>query len=81
MGKPEEGMFDDIKIPQVTDEKTWDSDNFLPPNGVCPQPKSFNIWGRPVQISYEPLCVFMEKFVLPFYLDSLLCLPLSFSAL
>lgn len=61
MGKPEKGMFDDIKIPQVTDEKTWDSDNFLPPNGVCPQPKSFNIWGRPVQISYEPLCVFMEK--------------------
>ena len=61
MGKPEEGMFDDIKIPQVTDEKTWDSDNFLPPNGVCPQPKSFNIWGRPVQISYEPLCVLMEK--------------------
>lgn len=61
MGKPEEGMFDDIKIPQVTDEKTWDSDNFLPPNGVCPQSKSFNIWGRPVQISYEPLCVLMEK--------------------
>ncbi|HFC8836821.1 TPA: IgG-binding virulence factor TspB family protein [Neisseria subflava] len=61
MGKPEEGMFDDIKIPQVTDENTWDSDNFLPLNGVCPQPKSFNIWGRPVQISYEPLCVFMEK--------------------
>lgn len=61
MGKPQEGMFDDIKIPQVTDEKTWDSDNFLPPNGVCPQPKSFNIWGKPVQISYEPLCVFMEK--------------------
>ena len=61
MGKPEEGMFDDIKIPQVTDENTWDSDNFLPPNGVCPQPKSFNIWGRPVQRSYEPLCVFMEK--------------------
>ena len=61
MGKPQEGMFDDLKIPQVTDEKTWDSDNFLPPNGVCPQPKSFNIWGKPVQISYEPLCVFMEK--------------------
>ena len=61
MGKPEKGMFDDIKIPQVTDEKTWDSDNFLPPNGVCPQPKSFNIFGRPIQISYEPLCVFMEK--------------------
>ncbi|WP_188211269.1 IgG-binding virulence factor TspB family protein [Neisseria sp. RH3002v2g] len=61
MGKPEEGMFDAINIPQVTDESTWNSDNFLPPNGVCPQPKSFNIWGKPVQISYEPLCVFMEK--------------------
>ena len=61
MGKPEEGMFDAISIPQVTDENTWNSDNFLPPNGVCPQPKSFNIWGKPVQISYEPLCVFMEK--------------------
>ena len=61
MGKPEEGMFDDINIPRVTDENTWNSDNFLPPNGVCPQPKSFSIWGKPVQISYEPLCVFMEK--------------------
>ena len=61
MGKPEEGMFDAISIPQTTDDRTWSSDDFLPPNGVCPQPKSFNIWGRPIQISYEPLCVFMEK--------------------
>lgn len=61
MGKPEEGMFDAISIPQITDDRTWSSDDFLPPNGVCPQPKSFNIWGKPVQISYEPLCVFMEK--------------------
>lgn len=61
MGKPEEGMFDAISIPQTTDDRTWSSDDFLPPNGVCPQPKSFNIWGKPVQISYEPLCVFMEK--------------------
>ena len=61
MGKPEEGMFDSIKIPHVTDETTWNTDNFLPPNGVCPQPKTFNIWGRPVQISYEPLCVFMQN--------------------
>lgn len=61
MGKPEEGMFDSIKIPHVTDDTTWNTDNFLPPNGVCPQPKSFNIWGRPVQISYEPLCVFMQN--------------------
>ena len=61
MGKPEEGMFDAISIPQTTDDSTWSSDDFLPPNGVCPQPKSFSIWGKPVQISYEPLCVFMEK--------------------
>ena len=61
MGKPEEGMFDSIKIPHITDDNTWNTDNFLPPNGVCPQPKSFNIWGRPVQISYEPLCVFMQN--------------------
>ena len=61
MGKPEEGMFDAISIPQTTDDRTWSSDDFLPPNGVCPQPKSFSIWGKPVQISYEPLCVFMEK--------------------
>ena len=61
MGKPEEGMFDSIKIPHVTDDTTWNTDNFLPPNGVCPQPKSFNIWGKPVQISYEPLCVFMQN--------------------
>ena len=61
MGKPEEGMFDAISIPQTTDDRTWSSDDFLPPNGVCPQPKSFNVWGKPVQISYEPLCVFMEK--------------------
>lgn len=61
MGKPEEGMFDSIKIPHITDDTTWNTDNFLPPNGVCPQPKSFNIWGRPVQISYEPLCVFMQN--------------------
>ena len=61
MGKPEEGMFDAISIPQTTDDRTWSSDDFLPPNGICPQPKSFNIWGKPVQISYEPLCVFMEK--------------------
>lgn len=61
MGKPEEGMFDAISIPQTIDDRTWSSDDFLPPNGVCPQPKSFNIWGKPVQISYEPLCVFMEK--------------------
>ncbi|HEZ3208879.1 TPA: T cell/B cell stimulating protein TspB [Neisseria meningitidis] len=61
MGKPSDGMFDDIKIPQVTDDKTWSSHNFLPSNGVCPQPKTFHVFGRQYQASYEPLCVFAEK--------------------
>ncbi len=61
MGKPSDGMFDDIRIPQVTDDKTWSSDNFLPSNGVCPQPKTFHVFGRQYQASYEPLCVFAEK--------------------
>ncbi|WP_308033433.1 IgG-binding virulence factor TspB family protein [Neisseria bergeri] len=61
MGKPSDGMFDDIRIPQVTDDKTWYSDNFLPSNGVCPQPKTFHVFGRQYQASYEPLCVFAEK--------------------
>lgn len=61
MGKPSDGMFDDITIPKVTDDKTWSSDNFLPSNGVCPQPKTFHVFGRQYQASYEPLCVFAEK--------------------
>lgn len=61
MGKPSDGMFDDISIPKVIDDKTWSSDNFLPSNGVCPQPKTFHVFGRQYQASYEPLCVFAEK--------------------
>lgn len=61
MGKPTDGMFDDITIPQVTDDKTWSSDDFLPSNGVCPQPKTFHVFGKSYEASYEPLCVFAEK--------------------
>ena len=61
MGKPTDGMFDDINIPQVTDDKTWSSDDFLPSNGVCPQPKTFHVFGKRYEASYEPLCVFAEK--------------------
>lgn len=61
MGEPSDGMFHDITIPKVTDDKTWSSDNFLPSNGVCPQPKTFHVFGRQYQASYEPLCVFAEK--------------------
>ena len=61
MGKPEEGMFDAISIPQTTDDRTWSSDDFLPANGVCPQPKTFTVWGKTMTVSYEPLCTFAEK--------------------
>ena len=61
MGKPTDGMFDDITIPQVTDDKTWSSDDFLPSNGVCPQPKTFHVFGKRYEASYQPLCVFAEK--------------------
>ena len=61
MGKPTDGMFDDINIPQVTDDKTWSSDDFLPSNGVCPQPKTFHVFGKSYEASYQPLCVFAEK--------------------
>ncbi|MGI3296125.1 IgG-binding virulence factor TspB family protein [Neisseria sp. SLRRB23] len=61
MGKPSDGMFDDIIIPQVTDDKTWSSDDFLPSNGVCPQPKTFHVFGKSYEASYQPLCVFAEK--------------------
>ena len=61
MGKPEEGMFDAISIPQTTDDRTWSSDDFLPANGVCPQPKTFTVWGKTITVSYQPLCTFAEK--------------------
>ncbi|UYA63283.1 IgG-binding virulence factor TspB family protein [Neisseria gonorrhoeae] len=71
--------FDDISIPQVTDDKTWFSHNFLPSNGVCPQPKTFHVFGRQYRASYEPLCVFAEKSVLPYCSPLSLCRLLSFS--
>lgn len=61
MGTVEDGFFDDISIPQITDDKTWSEDNFLPSNGVCPAPKSFNLFGKPIYISYEPLCRFLQQ--------------------
>ena len=61
MGKPEEGIFDSLSIPQTTDDRTWSSDDFLPANGVCPQPKTFSVWGKTMTVSYEPLCTFAEK--------------------
>lgn len=59
--KEEDGFFDDIKIPQVTDDTTWEEDRFLPSNGTCPAPKVFHVWGKPFQVSYEPLCSLMEQ--------------------
>lgn len=61
MGKPTDGMFDDITIPQVTDDKTWSSDDFLPSIGVCPKDKTFHVFGKAFSVSYQPLCTLMEN--------------------
>lgn len=61
MGKPEPGIFDEISIPHMTDETRYSPDDILPDNGVCPQPKTFMVYGKSIQISYDPLCRFMEN--------------------
>lgn len=61
MGKPSDGMFDDITIPKVTDDKTWSSDDFLPSIGVCPKDKTFHVFGKAFSVSYQPLCTLMEN--------------------
>lgn len=60
MGQPDPGQFDDIKIPVHVDNRTWQEDLFLPSTGVCPAPKTFHVMGKPVSVSYQPLCSFME---------------------
>ena len=61
MGEPDESIFDDIEIPQAVNDTTWQPDNFLPLNGVCPQPKIFHVVGREFRIDYSPLCSFLEN--------------------
>ena len=61
MGEPDESIFDDIAIPQEVNDTTWQPDNFLPLNGICPQPKIFHVVGRQFAIDYSPLCSFMEN--------------------
>ena len=61
MGEPDESIFDDIAIPQEVNDTTWQPDNFLPLNGVCPQPKIFHVVGREFRVDYSPLCSFMEN--------------------
>ena len=61
MGEVKGKEFDDIKIPHVTDERTWQPDDFLPSDGVCPQPKTFHVLGKAFSVSYEPLCEIMRQ--------------------
>lgn len=61
MGEVKGKEFDDIKIPHVTDDRTWKPDDFLPSDGVCPQPKTFHVMGKAFSVSYEPLCELMRK--------------------
>lgn len=61
MGEAEESIFDGLKIPEVTDDRTWEEDQFLPSDGQCPKPKHFSVWGKRFEVSYEPLCELMRK--------------------
>ena len=61
MGDVKGKEFDDIKIPHVTDDRTWQPDDFLPSDGVCPQPKTFHVMGKAFSVSYEPLCEIMRQ--------------------
>lgn len=61
MGDVKGNEFDDIKIPRHVNQETWKPDSFLPDNGVCPAPKTFHVLGKEFSVSYEPLCVLMEK--------------------
>ena len=61
MGEVKGKEFDDIKIPHVTDDRTWQPDDFLPSDGVCPQPKTFHVMGKAFSVSYEPLCEIMRQ--------------------
>lgn len=61
MGTVEEGFFDDIKIPNITNDDTWSPADLLPSTGVCPAPKDLNVMGYNYKISYDPLCVLMEN--------------------
>ena len=60
LGEPDPSDFD-IKIPEKVDDTTWKPDNFLPSDGVCPQPKIFHVLGKPFSVSYEPLCEIMRR--------------------
>lgn len=61
IGEPQSDFFDDIKIPHITDDRTWKEDSFLPQNGICPAPKTFYIFGKSVELSYVPLCRFLGQ--------------------
>lgn len=61
LGEVKDGFFDDVEIPKKEDATTWKPSYFLPDNGVCPQPKSFNFLGKPIYVSYEPICEFMRQ--------------------
>ena len=61
MGSLENVSFDDVVIPTIVNEETWQEDPFLPSDGVCPEPKTFQVLGREYQLFYEPLCVFAQK--------------------
>ena len=61
MGSLDNFNFDDVVIPTTENNETFQPDYFLPLNGVCPEPKSFTLFGREYIVSYVPMCTLAEK--------------------
>lgn len=61
MGEPSENDFEGIAIPKAVNEETWSPDNMFPSSGVCPKDKTFHVFGKAFNVSYQPLCILMEN--------------------
>ena len=55
-GSEAEAIFDDIKIPEITNPAEFKLDNFLPDNGSCPAPKTYSTSHGSIIYSYEKHC-------------------------
>ena len=55
-GSEAEAIFDDIKIPEITNPAEFKLDNFLPSTGVCPAPKTITLSMGTIVQSYDKHC-------------------------
>ena len=55
-GSEAEAIFDDIKIPEITNPAEFKLDSFLPSTGTCPAPKTITLSMGTIVQSYEKHC-------------------------